>query len=73
MSYHFPHHLKRLQHDITSNLHISSNNSHTNSIDPRTQNLNDEILTESIQNFTVPTNHHHHHPHDNNTNNFRPV
>ncbi len=74
MSRYLPHHLKRLQHDISSSLHLSShthqsNNIHTNSFDNRSRIPNDEAIRESIQHFTISTN--------NNNNNkpqlFRPV
>jgi len=66
MSHHPSHNLKRLQHDINSNLHFSSNNARTNSFDSHSRLLNDEAIRESIQHFTVST-------HNNNTNFSRPV
>ncbi|CAF1475719.1 unnamed protein product [Adineta steineri] len=50
-NHHIPHHLKRLQHDKNSNLHLSSSNHH--SYDNHSRVLNDEVLRESMQNFTV--------------------
>jgi hypothetical protein len=41
------HELKRLQHDINSNLHLSSHNH-------RSQLPNDEAIRESIQQFSRP-------------------
>lgn len=67
MSHYLPYSLKRLQHDITSNLHLSSHNSHTNSSYPSSRFPNDEAIRESIQNFTISTDN------NNNTNAFRPV
>jgi hypothetical protein len=72
MSSHYPsHHLKRLQHDINSNLHLSSHNhqpnsSRTNAFDSHSRLPNDEVVRESIQHFTISTN-------TNDTNFSRPV
>jgi hypothetical protein len=61
MSHYLPHHLKRLQHDINSNLHLSSHNhqshnSRTNSFDYRSPLPNEEAMRESIQHFTISNN-----------------
>jgi hypothetical protein len=66
MSHHPPHHLKRLQHDVNSNLHLSShnhhfkqsNNSHTNSSDHCSRLPTDEAVQESIQHFTISASDH---------------
>ncbi|CAF2649302.1 unnamed protein product [Rotaria sp. Silwood2] len=65
MSHHLPYHLKRLQDDVSRNLHLSTYNhhsqhstiSHTNSFDYRSQFPNEEIIRESIQHFTISANH----------------
>ncbi len=66
MSHYPPHHLKRLQHDINSNLHLSSHNSRTNAFDSHSRLPNNEAIRESIQHFTISTN-------NNDTNFSRPV
>jgi len=68
MSHYPPHYpplyVKRLQHDITLNLHLSSHNhpshsSGTNSFESHSRLPNDEAIRESIQHFTISTNNNH--------------
>jgi len=71
MSHHPSHHLKRLQRDINSNLHLSSHNhqshnSRTNAFDSHSRLPDDEAIRESIQHLTILTS-------NNDTNFSRPV
>ncbi|CAF3697431.1 unnamed protein product [Rotaria socialis] len=62
--HHHHHHLKRLQHDVNPDLHSSSYNQHAphstkqhkDSLDHRSRIPNEEIIRESIQNFTLSAN-----------------
>ena len=54
--HHHSHHLKRLQHHVNSNLHLSSQTTRENSSDHHLQLPNDEAMRESIEQLTTPTN-----------------
>jgi len=55
MSYPHPHHLKRLQHDVNTNLHLSSHNHQSNNYRPQLPH-GDAAIRESLQQFTISTN-----------------